>query len=193
MVLAFDEVISTNYLTVLDSGNYPYPAEQFSGPCVTGGGADTQLWMADANTNGSSVGVVRWDVTANGAVAANDTGTVVVGISPNGLNLCAYDVAVDAGSNIYVIQCLDGFCDPVYYHHAARLFVSRPTPASRTLTTNWSIGSTDHSLENAVGIAVDPTGHLVAVAVRGYNNGGEHHSTCKTARSTSTTRPMARW
>ena len=51
--------------------------------------------MADANTNGSSVGVVRWDVIPFSGVGA--TGTVVVGISPYGLNLCAYDVAVDAG------------------------------------------------------------------------------------------------
>ena len=61
LVLAFDEVISTNYLTVLDSDNYPYSSVQLSGPCVTGGGASTRIWMADANTNGRSVGVLRWD------------------------------------------------------------------------------------------------------------------------------------
>ena len=59
LVLAFDEVISTNYLTVLDSGNYPNPNVELSGPCVTGGGAGAQMWMADANTNGSSDGVLR--------------------------------------------------------------------------------------------------------------------------------------
>ena len=120
--MAFDETISTNYLTVLDTANYPYPTALLSGPCVTGGGTNTQIWMADANTNGLSKGVVRWDVTADGAVAAGDTGAVVVGISPSGLDLSAYDVAVDASSNIYVIQCLDGYRDPSDFHQMPRLF-----------------------------------------------------------------------
>jgi hypothetical protein len=175
LVLAFDEVISTNYLTALNSGNYPYqfpPAgPQLSGPCVTGGGGGTQLWMADANTDGHSVGVLRYDLTANGAVADNDTGTVVVGISPTGLTLCAYDVAVDASSNIYVIQSLDGFADPGDYFSTPRLFCFPPYSNTTELTTNWSVSSEDHSLENAVGVAVDPTGTWVAVAVRGYNDG----------------------
>jgi hypothetical protein len=169
-VMAFDEVISTNYLTVLDAGNYPYPNEQLSGPCVTGGGAGTQIWMADANTNGSSDGVLRYDVSANGAVAATDTGTVVVGISPTGLPLCAYDVAVDAASNIYVIQCLDGVVDPVDYAAIPRVFCFPPYDGEPDLTTNWSIASPDQSLENAAGIAVDPAGLLVAVAVEGYGS-----------------------
>ncbi|MGA2539988.1 MAG: hypothetical protein ABSG78_00350 [Verrucomicrobiota bacterium] len=167
-VMAFDEVISTNYLTVLNSGNYPYPTALLSGPCVTGGGTNTQIWMADANTNGLSVGVVRWDVTAAGTLAANDTGTVVVGISSNGLTLSAYDVSVDAGSNIYVIQCLDGFRDPGDFYHMPRLFCFPPYSGQADLTTNWSIGSLDYSLENAAGVAVDPTGQWVAVAVEGY-------------------------
>ena len=172
LVLAFDEVISTNYLTVLDSDNYPYPGEQLSGPCVTGGGANTQIWMADANTNGWSKGVVRYDVTAGGTLAADDTGTVVVGISSNGLNLCAYDVAVDNTSNIYVIQLLDGYQDTNNYS-MPRVFCFPPCSGQPDLVTNWSIGSADYSLENAAGVAVDPTGLFVAVAVRGYNNGSD--------------------
>jgi flagellar hook capping protein FlgD len=167
-VMAFDEVLSTNYLTVLDSGNYPYPTEQLSGPFVTGGGTNTQVWMADANTNGLSVGVVRWNVTAAGTLAANDTGAVVVGISSNGLPLNAYDVSVDAGSNIYVIQCLDGFRYPGAFYDMPRLFCFPPYSGQADLTTNWSVGSLDYSLENAAGVAVDPTGQWVAVAVEGY-------------------------
>jgi hypothetical protein len=170
LVLAFDEVISTNYLIVLDSDNYPYPGEQLSGPSVTGGGTNTQIWMADANTNGWSEGVVRWNVTASGALAADDTGTVVVGISPSGLNLCAYDVAVDNNSNIYVIQLLDGYQN-INDYSMPRVFRFPPYGGQPDLVTNWSIGSADYSLENAAGVAVDPTGHFVAVAVRGYNNG----------------------
>jgi hypothetical protein len=172
LVLAFDEVISTNYLTALDSDNYPYPNEQLSGPCVTGGAAGTKLWMADANTNGSSVGVLRYDVTASGAVADFDPGAVMVGISPASLPLCAYDVAVDAGSNIYVIQCLDGYMNPGYFS-MPRLFCFPPYSGQPDMTANWSVASEDYSLENAAGIAVDPTGAWVAVAVRGYNDGSE--------------------
>jgi hypothetical protein len=169
-VMAFDETISTNYLTVLDMANYPYPTALLSGPFVTGGGTDAQIWMADANTNGLSKGVVRWDVTADGAVAAGDTGTVVVGISPSGLDLSAYDVAVDASSNIYVIQCLDGFRNPSDFHRMPRLFAFPPYAGQPVLTTNWSVTSLDYSLENAVGVAVDPTGQWVAVAVEGYGS-----------------------
>jgi hypothetical protein len=173
LVLGFDEVVSTNYWTVLDADNYPYLNEQLSGPCVTGGGPGTQVWMADANTNGLSVGVLRYNVTAGGAVADFDTGTVVVGIAPPfGLTLCAYDVAVDAASNIYVIQCLDGFLDPDYYS-VPRVFCFPPYGGTPDLVTNWSISSPDYSLENATGIAVDPTGTWVAVAVRGYDDGSE--------------------
>ena len=175
LALAFDEVISANYLTALNSGNYPSedPTPFLSGPFVTGGGTNTRLWMADANTDGNSVGVLRYDVSANGAVADNDSGTVVVGISPTGLTLCAYDAAVDASSNIYVIQSLDGFADPGDYFSTPRLFCFPPYTNTEDLTTNWSVSSEDYSLENAVGVAVDPTGTWVAVAVRGYNNGSE--------------------
>jgi hypothetical protein len=173
LVLAFDEVISTNYLTVLDSDNYPIQDlnVQFSGPCVTGVGAGTQIWMADANVNGSSVGVVRYNVTANGAVADDDPGTVVVGISPTGLNLGAHNVAVDASSNIYVIQSLDGFLNPGDYYSMPRVLCFPPYGGEADLLTNWSISSEDYSLENAAGIAVDPTATWVAVAVRGYDDG----------------------
>ena len=170
LVLAFDETLSTNYTTVLNADNYPYPNGKYpllSGPCVTGGGANMQIWMADANTNGSSVGVLRYNVTAGGAVADNDTGTVVVGISQTGLTLCAYDVAVDARSNIYVTQCLDGVLHPDY-DSMPRVFCFPPYGGEPDLVTNWSISSPDNSLENAAGIAVDPTGRLVAVAVEGY-------------------------
>jgi len=75
---------------------------------------------------------------------------------------------VDAGSNIYVIQCLDGFRDPADFSHTPRLFCFPPYSGQADLTTNWSLGSLDYSLENAAGVAVDPTGQWVAVAVEGY-------------------------
>jgi hypothetical protein len=167
-VLAFDETLSTNYITALDSGNYPYGL--LSGPWVTGGGSETQIWMA--NYDSDSVGVVRWDVT-NKVVAATDPGTVVVGISPSGVNLSPWDVSVDAAGNLYVIQCLDGYSEPAYYS-MPRVLCFPPFTGQTELTPTWSIGSPDYSLESAVGIAVDPTGTLVAVAVSGYD-GGAHN------------------
>ncbi len=167
-VMAFDETISTNYVAVLDTANYPYPTAQLSGPFVTGGGTNTQIWMADANTNGLSVGVVRWDATPFSGVGPTDT--VIVPINPSGLDLSAYDVAVDASSNIYVIQCLDGFTYPSDFHQMPRLFAFPPYAGQPVLTTNWSVASLDYSLENAAGVAVDPTGQWVAVAVEGYGS-----------------------
>ena len=168
VVLAFDEVISTNHspVSVLDSG------VGFSGHCVTGGGASTQLWMANVDFSGNGEGVVRWDVT-NGVVAADDPGTVVVDISTNGVNLCPWAAAVDAGGNIYVIQCLDGYYDPSYAS-MPRLLCFPPYSGQRDSAPNWSIGSTNHELETAIGLAVDPTATWVAVAVGGYNNGGNN-------------------
>ncbi|MGD0412832.1 MAG: hypothetical protein ABSC18_14155 [Verrucomicrobiota bacterium] len=173
-VLAFDEVISTNYLTVLGSGNYSYSGQLLSGPCVVGGGAGTRIWMSDVNWSGGSVGVVEWDLAAGGVLAPTDTGTVVVGISPSGVNVCPWDMSVDASGNIYVIQCLDGVLYPEYYS-TNRLFCFPPHPGNGPpdLTPTWSLNSTNLSLENAVDIAVDPTGLLLAVAVNGYNNGGD--------------------
>jgi hypothetical protein len=167
VVLAFDEMISTNYLTVLDANNYMFPNEQLSGPCVTGGGAGTQIWMADDSTGGNSAGVVRYDVAADGAVAPGDTGTQVVGISSTGLSTNAYDVSVDAIGNIYVIQSLDGVDNPDVAW-MPRVFCFPPYSGQADLSTNWSIDSLDNALENAQGIAVNPAGLLVAVAVLGY-------------------------
>ena len=172
-VLAFDQVICSNYLTVLDSDNYSYSGQLLSGPWVAGGGAGTRIWMADVNWGGGSEGVVQWDVAAGGVLAPNDMGTVVVGISPSGLNVCPWDVSVDASGNFYVIQCLDGVADPEYFS-TNRVFCFPPYNSNNPpdLAPSWSLNSTNYSLENAVGIAVDPTGLLVAVAVSGYNSGG---------------------
>jgi len=166
IVLGFDECIS-NYTTVLDSYNYPNPMVLLSGPCVTGLGSNTQIWMADDHTNNNqSAGIVRWNLT-NDQVADFDTGTNVVGISPGGLNLGPYDVSVDTNGNIYTIQSLDGVDEPGEFL-VPRVFRFPPVAGAPDLTPTWSVLSTNLSVEYAYGIAVDPTGSLVAVAVRGY-------------------------
>jgi hypothetical protein len=53
-----------------------------------------------------------------------------------------------------------------------RLFCFPPYSGLADLVPTWSVGSLDYSLENAQGVAVDPTGSFVAVAVNGYSNGG---------------------
>jgi len=52
-----------------------------------------------------------------------------------------------------------------------RVFCFPPYSGQPDLAPNWSLGSTNYSLESAVGVAVDPAGLLLAVAVSGYNNG----------------------
>ena len=51
-----------------------------------------------------------------------------------------------------------------------RLFAFPPYAGQPDLATNWSVASLDYSLENAAGVAVDPTGQWVAVAVEGYGS-----------------------
>jgi hypothetical protein len=66
---------------------------------------------------------------------------------------------------------MDGTLYPDDYSLMPRLLCFPPYTNTPVLTTNWSVGSEDHSLENASGVAVDPTGTWVAVAVRGYDGG----------------------
>jgi hypothetical protein len=177
IVLAFDEVISTNYMTVLGTNNYSYPDEKLSGPLVTGAGTNTLLLMADANTNtanGGSLGIVEWAVTNNGLVGSNDTGTVLVGISSNtnGLTVAPWDMSLDTNGNIYAIQNLDGVTDPGYAG-TMRVFCFPAYEGVTETNAIWSIGSTDEDLEKAFGIAVDPSATFVAVAVFGYGTSPE--------------------
>ncbi|MGD1083589.1 MAG: hypothetical protein ABSA47_02420 [Verrucomicrobiota bacterium] len=172
IVLAFDEVISTNYLTVLNTNNYSYPAESLSGPWVTGAGTNTLLFMADANTNlanGGSAGILEWGVTNNGMLGSNDTGTTNAAVSTdtNGLTVAPWDMCLDTNGNIYAIQSLDGLAN-TNYANTMRVFCF--TTNGGLLATNalWGVWSTNEDLENAYGIAVDPTATFVAVAVLGY-------------------------
>ena len=169
IVLAFDEVISTNCLTVLNTDNYPEPGASLSGLWVTGSGTNTRIWMVDYNPS-ANVGIVQWTVTTNGALASNDTGTVVVAPGPNGLNEKPYDVSVDASGRIYAIQSLDGLRN-TNDAGVMRVFCFPPYTGQAATDPLWRIGSPDDSLEYAYGIAVDPTASWVAVAVRGDGSG----------------------
>jgi hypothetical protein len=172
IILAFDEIMSTNYLTVLDTNNYSYPGELLSGPWVTGAGSNTILLMADANTNplvGVSAGVIEWAITNNGALGSNDLGASLVGISTNtnSLTIAPWDACMDSESNIYTIQSLDGVTYPSYAD-TMRVFCFPAYQGITETNATWSIASTNEDLERPFGIAVDPTATFVAVAVLGY-------------------------
>lgn len=173
VVLSFDQVLSTNYLPVLEPDNYPYPTVLLSGPCVAGGGTNTQIWMADINViSADGSGVLRWQLNADGECVSNDPGTVVIALGGSSdLNVAPYDVAVDVFSNIYVIQRVDEYSQvsPINNTSAMRLLCFPPYQNGSRPETNalWQVGANDPSLENAYGVAVNAAATLVAVASRG--------------------------
>ena len=94
VILSFDQTLSTNSLrVVLTTNNYSSAVGHLSGPFITGGGTNTQVWVADANDSGS-LGIRRWQIGASGSVATNDLGTVIVaaggGTTPSFLSAPSY-------------------------------------------------------------------------------------------------------
>jgi hypothetical protein len=170
VVLAFDQELSPNYTTVLSDSNWPKDGfADLSGPAITGGGTNTQLWMADVSTNfGGSVGIVGFNVDTNLAVANGDTGFVAVPGTNSDLDMAPYDVALDRAGNIYTIQRvvdLDNVEQRVLRFAAF-------DGTNQVTNADWKIGANDDTLVNAYGVAVNPPGTYVAVAVRGYGNNG---------------------
>jgi hypothetical protein len=131
-----------------------------SGPAVAGTGTNTTLWMADDTPGG--LGLVKYSLTnISGALADGDTGVTVVSNTPE-FSFVPYDVAVDAGSNLYTIQFILEAGDPT-----PRVLCFSATNSSQPA---WAIGGQDGTMGRASGIAVDPTGTFVAVAFRGVND-----------------------
>lgn len=172
IVLAWDEELANTPITVIDEDNWAKNGfSDLSGPAVTGGGIDTKIWMADVNTNfgGGSAGVVRYNLSTNGAVADGDTGVTAVTTTNSDLNSAPYDVSVDRSGNIYVIQRTDQQGDP-----ENRLMCFPPFDGTDALSNaDWAIGSEDDTLVNAYGVSVNPAGTLVAVAARGFGSNGQ--------------------
>ncbi|HEX3356040.1 MAG TPA: FlgD immunoglobulin-like domain containing protein, partial [Tepidisphaeraceae bacterium] len=165
LVFSFDQLVSTNsFLAVLDSSNYPTNGfAELDGPFISGAGGTMQIWMADT-TDGA--GILRWNLTAGGVVAPNDTGvTIIQPNSADGLDVMPRDVALDSSNNIYVIQDTDSGSDWRVLRFPAYIDVTE-TNAS------WRIGSGDDSMRGAGGVAVDPTGTYVAVAFKGFFDSG---------------------
>ena len=169
LLLRFDQTLSpTSRTLVLRDDNSPDGGQAIlSGPAIVGTGTNTQIWMADVRTNG--VGLRRYQVTANGAIATNDLGLTIV---PTGgdsqLTDAPYDVALDRSNRIYTIHYATDSGDPSY-----RVFRFPAYDESGFPVTNadWRIGSGDDDLRGASGISVDPSGTNVAVAFRGVVSG----------------------
>jgi hypothetical protein len=171
VVMSFDQVLSPNYLSVLRPDNYPYPGIYLSGPCVLGAGANTQIWMADIDQGG--LGILRWNVNPDGTLAPYDTGTVIVSAGSGcALTYAPFDVAVDTNGGIYAIQRVNVYGSPLNQNTDASTmrvlsfppFLNGSLPETNAL---WQVGSGDPTLENAYGVAVDPTATFVAVACLG--------------------------
>jgi len=185
VVMSFDQVISPNYLNVLRADNYPYSEIQLSGPCLCGEGTNIQISMADLNstyldTNNTpqpGLGILSWMLDSNGVVATNDLGTVKVTLTNNSdLTLAPDAVSVDTNGNIYTVQRVTDSDLSSSEDDTTNRFLSFP-PAPNggppDAQSTWKIGSGDPTLENAFGVAVNPTAALVAVASRGYGNDPE--------------------
>jgi hypothetical protein len=171
-VYAFDETISTNYQEALRTDNYPTNYTNWtpflSGLCITGSATNSEIWMTDENTS-QSAGILRWQLGADGIVATNDTGTVIVpATNTSPLSMASYDVAIDTNGFIYTIQQVTPtnvgivpiICFPPY----------NGIPETNAL---WTTGAGETNLVYDFGIAVDQTATFVAVAVRG---GGDPES-----------------
>lgn len=161
LVYGFDETISPqSIIDAITPTNYPYWDPELSGLYVTGNATNEQLWMGDFNPQQSS-GVLRWQLTANGTVATNDTGTVIAPAGTNALSSGVWDLAVDANSNLYVLQLLT--------NNAGAALISFP-PYEGSPETNASWATAPGTLIDAYGVAVNPAATLVAVAVRGLGD-----------------------
>lgn len=168
VVLSFDQRLTyESRRLLLRSDNLANTnGSNFNGPFVTGTGTNTAVWMADVNTT-NSLGVRRWAVGANGQVASNDPGVTMVQAGGDSLlDQAPYDLAVDSSNRIYAIQYRETSGDA-----SPRLLCFPPYTNSALPLTNaeWTVGSGDNSMRGASGVAVDPSGNLVAVAFRGVS------------------------
>ena len=160
-ILSFDQTISTNsMLTVLTPANLPN-GEVYDGPFISGSGTNMQIWMADEGF--FSLGIVRWNLGADGKVATNDLGTVVVEAGlDSALDQYPVDMAVDRSNRIYTLQLAAGAGAPV--NRVMRF----PAYTNVALTNaDWIFATNGDRYTGGFGIAVNPAGTLVAAAFYG--------------------------
>ncbi|MGD0815095.1 MAG: hypothetical protein ABSA83_15960 [Verrucomicrobiota bacterium] len=169
VVVSFNPILDDNsQRQVVRTDNYPQPTVYFTGLSVIGSGANAAIWMTDAELSGS-VGVNGWQIGTNGVAADNDPGFVVVPLDSSFLTKSPFDIAVDTNGYIDVIQMLTTE-DPAYAVMSFKTYGGMPVTMA-----NWADGMFPQLLE-AYGIASDPAGSRLAVAVVG-TNGFEYDTT----------------
>ncbi len=178
-VLDFDQEIDANWSISLWSDNYPFYGVSLGGMYVSQGATNGQLWMADVglkNVPQNGIGIVRWDLLADGTVGSNDIGTTVVSTTNSDLTLAPYDVAVTTNGFIYTIQRIaDGDQLSAMADTTNKLLCFPPwtNGAPPETAALWAVGAGDTNLVNASGVDVDPTGSWVAVGSRGFGSDPE--------------------
>jgi len=177
VVVSFDQAITSNNPFVLRPDNYPSPRISLSGPCVRGAGTNTQIYMADVIPVAlGGLGIICWTLGSGGVTESNDTGTVVVTETNNSdLSYAPYAVSVDTNGEIYTIQRVWDQTNDISDAYM-RVLSFPPYLEGNPPETNalWQIGAEDWTLENAYGVAVDPTATFVAVASRGWGGDTEY-------------------
>jgi len=170
VVLEFNQLIDTNYLIAFARDAYPTnESVNLSGPFVSGHATNEQLWMVDFEPMSSSLGVLRWDTLPDGSVNFGDTDvSYVIGTTNSDLGNFPYDVAVTTNGLIYTIECTPGTNEADNRIYCFPQWTNGFAPETEAL---WEIGAGDTNLINASGVAVNASGALVAVAVRGDGAG----------------------
>jgi len=165
VVLRFDaNLTAASRQVVLRPDNQPAGGASFSGLAVTGSGAATALWMADAQVPGST-GVRRWQLGVEGRAATNDPGVLVIQAGEGSdLSVAPYDVDVAGDNRICTIQDRTASGDPAARVLCFTNYGWAPLPLTNAA---WLAGSGDNAQRGAAGVALDRTGTHVAVAFRG--------------------------
>lgn len=171
ILLRFDQALSpTSRKLILRPDNWPNGGQAvLGGPAIVGAGTNTQIWMADIITAPAGVGIRRFQVADDGALATNDVGVTIVQTGGgSSLTESPFDVALDSSNRIYTIQKV------VESGHAAYRILRFPTYTNGIpVLTNadWQIGSANDNLRGASGIAVNSAASQVAVALEGFGTG----------------------
>lgn len=164
-VLDFDNLIDPNFVIALASDAYPTDTVDLGGLYLTGSPTNQQIWMTDAGTYAPSLGVLRWNLQADGTVLVGDSNAaVVVAATNSALSVSPWDLAVATNGCIYVIQLVGQPGDPA---NRVLCFPPWTNGAPPETAAKWAIGRGDMWLANAYGVDVNPEGTFVAVAVRG--------------------------